>query len=504
MATYTDTEIKDFVKTNASNGGIISKAMKDYGVGIGDIQKAGGWTDQQVSDYVGSYGDDAMKAAYAAYKNPAATGNPPGTTALPPPVPLPPPGAAPVTPSVMPAASPTPAPAAAAPNQSSIISSAVSAANSGGNAAAQGPSMTGVTSRNVNFNPANVSSSQTMEGILSRLVGNTETPWLKQARGLAMEGMAERGLQSSSLAQGAGVQAAITGAGEVAAHDSQLYAQQQMQNQLLGANVSMANADRSLAADTFSAGAKNTSSLAGFNAGQTRGNLLLDGSLDISKMNLSQQQELQKMQLGQDFDLAKMGVDQVNYMARLDKSLSGDLTKMSADQGYFMDRLTRGLDIDLTKMGKGQEFDLQKLAKDYDYDIGKMAEGLKNDVSLSKFRSELDEGSRTRLMQVEEKIGSSANGKASLVNSTSRYTQLVNSVRTDPNLDQAAKEGAIQDLRMDWEQETSRIATLYGVDLPADYVPPRQPATTTPATTTPVTTTPVTTTPTTTPAIDLP
>lgn len=61
---YTDTQIKDYVTQNAANPGAISKAMQQYGVNIGQVQKAGGWTDDQVGKYVADSKDQYLQGAW--------------------------------------------------------------------------------------------------------------------------------------------------------------------------------------------------------------------------------------------------------------------------------------------------------------------------------------------------------------------------------------------------------------------------------------------------------
>ena len=60
---FSDKQIDTYLRENIDNPDAIAKAMDKYGVDIGRVQKAGGYTDAQVGDYVGKSNNAALKAS---------------------------------------------------------------------------------------------------------------------------------------------------------------------------------------------------------------------------------------------------------------------------------------------------------------------------------------------------------------------------------------------------------------------------------------------------------
>lgn len=98
-----------------------------------------------------------------------------------------------------------------------------------------------------------VNPNQTTSGLLNSLLAE-DSPYLQRARALSMEKMNERGLASSSIAQGAGTAAAIDAALGIAGPDAQIYQQTALSNTAsqnaanlqasqLGSNERVANAN---------------------------------------------------------------------------------------------------------------------------------------------------------------------------------------------------------------------------------------------------------------------
>lgn len=461
MAAYTDQQISDYVKQNAANPGLIAGAMQQYGVGFDQIKQAGNWSDSDVENYVSKAGDANLSAMYSAYKTgkqadaalPASTQPATGAASN---------ETASTTPATVapPAMLPTPAPSSQSVDYQGIINSAITQALSSAPKTAVAPTASQVTAPTVAAFTQEVDPGQTVEGIISRLVGNTDTPWIKRAQAIALEGMNNRGLLSSSLAQGAGTAAAIDAAGKVAEADANIYAQQRIANQNAVNSVNVSNADRQFGVSKANADATNAINLAGFSAANQRDNTVLSASLDAAMTPIKTAAQKDIMSYQSDIDLNKMA-----------NELTGDLTKMSVDQQNYLQRLTTGLNIDLKKMAVGQEFDLQKLAVANNYDIGKMRQSLENDIKLSEIRSSLDTESRKTLATFEDALSTSSQGRAQLTTATSRYATMSQAIRIDPNLSAADKAAAMDDLRNDWINDAQRIATIYGIKLPDDYLP---------------------------------
>lgn len=331
-----DAQIKQFVTANGGSPGVIQAAMKQFGVGFDDIKRAGGWDDNQVNDYVAKSGDASLQGDLGRYRSGRGT---------------------------------------------NIIDSVQQAMQAGGVTGNGMP--TSSTYTPARFNGGSIRQSQTMEGIISRLVGDTSTPWMQRAQALATEKMADRGLQSSSIAAGAGAQAAIDAAGDIARTDSGYHTSMALQNASQRNDMARTNAQLQSQNDQFNAKASN------------------------------------------DFTMQ-------------DRDFAYDVGRGTIEQGFTRDNLELKAQID-------------------------------RDTNLQL--AQLDADSRARLATLSNELGETTTGRAALVNLTSKYTNLVNNLRNDPDLDAGTKEKSIEDLATDWREEGNRIALIYNVTLPPDYFP---------------------------------
>lgn len=117
-----------------------------------------------------------------------------------------------------------------------------------------------------------VDPTKTTGGLLNSLL-QEDSDYIKRARALSMEKMTERGLGSSSIAQGAGTAAAIDAALGIATPDAQIYSQ-----------TALSNTAAKNQANQFNTGAINTNSL------QSK---QLANNKDIASMNIEAQKALQ-------------------------------------------------------------------------------------------------------------------------------------------------------------------------------------------------------------------
>ena len=187
---------------------------------------------------------------------------------------------------------------------------------------------------------ATVDPTKTTQGLLESMLDNPNSSYLQRARALSMEKFNERGLGSSSLAQGAGVAAAIDAALGIATPDAQIYS-----------NTNLSNANARNEASRFNAGASNAASLQA-NA----------QAYDSTKTDKTQGFELNKLDKIQGFTTANMSLDQKNR-----------LVTMAAQHGYNLDTMTAQQANDLVKLDKIQGFDMAKMDKGQINDLAKMA-----------------------------------------------------------------------------------------------------------------------------------
>jgi hypothetical protein len=93
-----------------------------------------------------------------------------------------------------------------------------------------------------------------------------------------------------------------------------------------------------------------------------------------------------------------------------------------------------------------------------------MAQDFGYRVQLQEATSRLDTDSRKDLMTFESKLGNSATGRGALANLASKYADLFDVTRRDPNLSAEDKARALEDLRADFKSNAGVVANLYGMD----------------------------------------
>lgn len=370
----TDAQLKTYFEQNLSNPAAFQQGMTDNGLNWGDIGRIGGVTDAQIDEYVGKSGNAGLQNSLSQYKS-GRNANIVDTVqrAV---------GGAGITGTATPVdATPVAAQAvAAAPAQQAQAARA---------SAAQ----------------ARVNADETMEGIISRLVGNTDTPWMQRAQALAVERMNGRGLQSSSIAAGEGARAAIDAAGQIAQNDSGIYSQTRLENARMATQAELANANNETNTSQFNAGESNRVSLANADNATRVGLANAENATQVALANA--------------------------------KTLN--------------------------------DFKMQD--RDFAYDVARGFVDNDFKTQYARLQSQLDIETGRQLATFEQGLRDTSVGKSSLVQVTGKYSDLVNIVRTDPNLDAATKEQVINDLRSDWVEEGTRISTIYNFELPADYMP---------------------------------
>lgn len=67
MPQFSADQIRQFVLQNINNPAAISAAMSEYGLGVGDIQRAGGWSTEQMNEYMRSAQGQGVQFPHAAF-----------------------------------------------------------------------------------------------------------------------------------------------------------------------------------------------------------------------------------------------------------------------------------------------------------------------------------------------------------------------------------------------------------------------------------------------------
>ena len=200
-----------------------------------------------------------------------------------------------------------------------------------------------------------VDPTKTTQGLMNSLLAE-DSDYLKRARALSMDKFNERGLGSSSFAQGAGVAAAIDAALGIAAPDAQIYS-----------GTARDNTNALNQAGQFNAGEANKLNL------QTQGQAYDSAKTDklqgfnLQNMSVQQKNDLEKitttMTAQQSNDLAKMALNQGYDLAKMSTAQLNDLAKMSTAQGYVKEMAGISQAFDITKMDKAAALTLSQMDK---------------------------------------------------------------------------------------------------------------------------------------------
>ena len=303
-------------------------------------------------------------------------------------------------------------------------------------AQAAAPQVTAATSE--------VDPTKTAFGLVNSNLASDST-YLTQARKLAQEEMAGRGLLSSSMAAGAATGAAINAAGQLAVPDAQIYANQQLANQTAQNTVNLTNAGNQVDVSKFNAGAANTVSNLGYQNQLTQSTAVLQGTIAAALSQQALGQDLTKMGVAQTYDLSKMNYGAALDITKMKYGADLDLTKLAVGQGYTMDQLAQVQANDLAKIGVnfgnsieamkiGAGLDLTKLAAANGYDKEKM--GLANDYEIQRLvkSSELDVSAKTTLLALSYKYDSLTKSSQFAAGFVGQKLTDINKILADPDI----------------------------------------------------------------------
>jgi len=317
---------------------------------------------------------------------------------------------------------------------------------------------------------------QTSAGIMERLL-SANSPYIQQARTRALNSMSDRGLLNSSLAAGAGEEAAIGQAFNVGSFDAGLYGDQRLENMRALNTMENANADRFLDAGKTNANAFNTLARDSYLSKLGAAGKAFDTSLDITKAKV--ETELGRGTKAFEFELGNLNAARDNAYKRGDMKLAAELdtqidtarqtlayeisNKTTArDNAYKQGdmKLAAELDKDIDAARQTLAYDLGSLAAARDDAIKRgqleLASKLETDMytakatldqgfraEMARLQSQLDVESRSTLMAIEHNYNQlgrySATGSTMMVD----LFRSINLVLTDPNMDQGNKESMI-------------------------------------------------------------
>lgn len=288
-----------------------------------------------------------------------------------------------------------------------------------------------------------VDPTKTTQGLLEAMLAQ-DSPYLARARNLAMEGMAERGLLSSSLAQGAGVNAAIDAAGNIAAKDADIYSA-----------TARENTGYTNRASEFGAGAQNDFTKTQFGADNERANLGMTSAVNLGNTALSG-----RIQSDQITQKSQLGLGEMKYGAEL------DAWKMGISAGFDTDKMNHQQKLDFERMDKTQLLNLQTMAVKQGYDWANMSEQFKLDIAKMVKGGDIQAMRDAFLTKAQDEL---ERYKTDSNNAQSQYNTDAN-VRSRTDSDRAS---LAQGIIADKELSADRKATLLrgmGFDALADSI----------------------------------
>lgn len=320
-----------------------------------------------------------------------------------------------------------PAAAMSAPANQGIVGGAINNVTTGQSAAAKSLAPFNPTSdmsiqtttpqtREVN------QATETAAGQVNSLLAN-DNPLLQRARTLARQGMAQRGLVNSSMAQGAGVAAMVDRITPIAQQDAQTYSQR-----------ALANMEATNEANQFNVNQNNQ--------------LLSQG------LNIAANKDLAIAQ--QTFQSAQADLERAFQTIQQDKSIKAQTDLQVAQQNFStaqnqLDRAQQLL-ISNTQTASNERLTLAQ--------IDATARNLNTSNSAQM------EQLKTQITNNQSEAG--RNYAATL---TLNATSQINAILADGNLDAAAKQGAIDNLIRTTNSSLQWASTFYNTTLPTFTAP---------------------------------
>lgn len=272
-----------------------------------------------------------------------------------------------------------------------------------------------------------VDPNQTVEGRVTGLI-DSDSPLMQQARTQALQAQNGKGLLNSSMAVGAGQGAVIAAATPIATSDAATYANSAKYNADTANTTSQFNAGADNTAAQFTAGAKNTQELANQSSTNTAG-----------QVNTTQQNALQSQMLQQQGTVAQANQAATNAATAQTAALS------------------------LQAQTVNQTAAVQQAAQVYDNAV-KMA--MQNADAAGKLQlQQIDASTRTNLADIQAQYNVKMQASASMAQTYQAYTNQMAAIMTDPNLDGAGKQTALDNMTQLLRNAMAMQSSVSGLDL---------------------------------------
>lgn len=320
-----------------------------------------------------------------------------------------------------------PAAAMSAPANQGIVGGAINNVTTGQSAAAKSLAPFNPTSdmsiqtttpqtREVN------QATETAAGQVNSLLAN-DNPLLQRARTIARQGMAQRGLVNSSMAQGAGVAAMVDRITPIAQQDAQTYSQR-----------ALANMEATNEANQFNVNQNNQ--------------LLSQG------LNIAANKDLATAQ--QTFQSAQADLERAFQNAQQDKSIAAQANLQTAQQTFAaaqaaLDR-TQQATLSQSQIASNERLTLAQI------DATAKNLNTSNSAQMEQLRMQITNN------QTEA-------GRNYAANLAGNATAQINAILADPNLDAAAKQGAIDNIIKTTNSSLQWASTFYNTSLPGFTAP---------------------------------
>lgn len=369
-----------------------------------------------------------------------------------------------------------PSSSAAATPSTGIVGGALNNVTTGQNAAAQnlaqynpvsGLSMQTYTPQTREVNQA----TETAAGQVNSLLAN-DNPLLQRARTLARQGMAQRGLVNSSMAQGAGVGAMIDRITPIAQQDAQTYS-----------NRAMTNMDAVNRAGEFNAGQNNQLFSQGLGIASQFGLQDSQQKFATSERLGSQQFQSGERQATQTFQTAeRLGTQQFQSFEAIKQreftSAENDLdraqqTRIVTLQENGMDRRqAENIAASERQQASAQAFQAAESRATREF----TAQQAETDRAAAMAMENLRATNNAEAMRLADQIND-ANLPANFASTVALNTSnSINTVLADPNIKPEDKTGAISNIVTAANSTINWGSTLYNTPIPAITAPAPTPA----------------------------
>lgn len=333
------------------------------------------------------------------------------------------------------------------------------------------PNVQTVTAERPDATTMEVPYEQTTAGIMERLLMKG-SPYIDQARTRALQSMNDRGLLSSSLAAGAGEEAAIGKSFDIGSRDAGIYGEQRIANMDALNTFARDNANRSFDAGKFNADASNDLGKTRYQSALNAATGTLDTKNDIAKMVVDDQLIRGRTLLGQDLDNLRAARD--NAYKRGDMTLANSLAKDLDEFGvgiraYVDDK--RAARDNAYKQGDMRlantlDKDLQTSMALLNRDIASGARREAADIAsdFERLRVQLNTGQQERMAAINHNYGQLKQYSIGATNMLGQLNQAIASVLSSADIAQGNKQGLIDQYITTYTGSFEAMAAMYGIE----------------------------------------